>query len=123
MPDLVQVRQTCRLCGSPRIIKSIPLAAVPIVSPNVGTERRASGQALASTVAPLDNYLCQDCGLIQLIHVVDPSLIYRDYLYRTSISLGLSDHFRGLAEAVIVRASLSGSDLVCEFGSNDGTLL
>jgi hypothetical protein len=123
MPDLVRVRQTCRLCGSPRIIKSIPLAAVPIVSPNVGTERRGSGQALACTVAPLDNYLCQDCGLIQLIHVVDPSLIYRDYLYRTSISLGLADHFRGLAEAVIVRASLSGSDLVCEFGSNDGTLL
>jgi SAM-dependent methyltransferase len=73
--------------------------------------------------APLDTYLCQECGLIQLIHVVDPGLIYHNYLYRTSISLGLADHFRGLRDAVVDRIGLSAGDLVVEFGSNDGTLL
>jgi SAM-dependent methyltransferase len=123
MNKLITVRKTCRLCGSPRIVRSIPLAEVPIVSPNVGTEADAVGHRLTRIVAPLDNYLCEDCGLIQLVHVVDPSLIYRNYLYRTAISLGLAEHFRGLSHAVIARAGLEPGDLVVEFGSNDGTLL
>lgn len=123
MSELVHVRSDCRLCGSSNIRLSVPLAQVPIVSPNVGREKDASGDSLTRVVAPLDNYLCLDCGLNQLIHEVDPSLIYRDYLYRTSVSLGLPQHFRGLAEAVIARVGLQQGDLVAEFGSNDGTLL
>ena len=123
MAALITVRSTCRLCGSPRIVLSIPLAGVPIVSPNVGTETGEDDERLTRIVAPLDSYLCQDCGLLQLVHVVDPSLIYRNYLYRTSISLGLPKHFRELSEVVIARAKLKSNDLVVEFGSNDGTLL
>jgi len=120
--ELIHVRRTCRLCGSPRIAKSIPLAGVPIVSPNVGTEQ-TSDQPLTRIVAPLDNYLCEDCGLIQLVHVVDPALIYSDYLYRTSISRGLPEHFQDLSATVISNLGLRSNDLVVEFGSNDGTLL
>jgi SAM-dependent methyltransferase len=123
MSELLTVRKTCRLCGSPHIVRSIPLAEVPIVSPNVGTEADEMGHRLTRVVAPLDNYLCQDCGLIQLVHVVDPSLIYRNYLYRTAISLGLAEHFRELSRSVVARADLKPNDLVVEFGSNDGTLL
>jgi len=123
MSDLLTTRRTCRLCGSERIVRSIPLADVPIVSPNVGTEQDEAGRRLTRVVAPLDNYLCQDCGLIQLVHVVDPALIYRNYLYRTAVSLGLAEHFRGLSRAVVARLDLAPGDLVVEFGSNDGTLL
>ena len=121
--SLVSVRKTCRLCGSPRIVRSIPLAKVPIVSPNVGAQADGSGESLTRIVAPLDNYLCEVCGLSQLVHVVDPSLIYRNYLYRTAVSLGLAEHFRELSQAVVARAALRRGDLVVEFGSNDGTLL
>lgn len=123
MSNLVTVRKTCRLCNSPDIFLSVPLAHVPIVSPNVGKQIDESGNALTEIVAPLDNYLCMNCGLNQLIHVVDSSLIYRDYLYRTSVSLGLREHFGGLADTVVSRLGLNKDDLVCEFGSNDGTLL
>ena len=78
---------------------------------------------MTCVTAPLDNYLCKACGLIQLVHVVDPGLVYSDYLYRTAVSIGLPDHFRGLAEAVMDRVDLASGDLVVEFGSNDGTLL
>jgi hypothetical protein len=121
MSALVTVRDSCRLCGSSRIVRSVPLAQVPIVSPNVAAEGERA--ALTKVVAPLDNYLCEECGLNQLIHVVDPSLIYRNYLYRTQVSLGLADHFRGLRDAVAARLPLRPGDLVVEFGSNDGTLL
>lgn len=123
MSELVHVRETCRLCNSTDIIRSIPLAAVPIVSPNVGTETDAQGNPITRVVAPLDNYLCRDCGLIQLVHVVAPALIYRNYRYRTAVSVGLADHFLGLADAVCERIGLSPGDHVVEFGSNDGTLL
>ena len=117
--DLVHVRTTCRCCGSPRIELTIPLARVPIVSPNVDVAEKS----VATTVAPLDTYLCRDCGLIQLVHVVDPSLIYRNYLYRTAISKGLADHFGSLCDAAVARLGLQPGSLVVEFGSNDGTLL
>ncbi len=123
MSEMIHVRKTCRLCGSPHIELSVPLAAVPIVSPNVGTETDESGARITRVIAPLDNYLCRDCGLIQLIHVVDPALIYRNYRYRTSVSLGLPEHFRTLAKAVIKRLPLKVGEHVVEFGSNDGTLL
>ena len=123
MNDLVKIRDTCRLCGSHRLELSVPLPPVPIVSTNVGeTARREAGVAAALS-APLDTYLCEACGLIQLVHVVDPSLIYHDYLYTTSLSLGLADHFRGLRDAVVTRLGLPAGSLVMEFGSNDGTLL
>lgn len=123
MSKLIKVRTTCRCCGSNRIICSLPLAKVPIVSPNVGCEVGRQGEMLSREVAPLDTYLCLDCGLIQLVHVVDPALIYRNYLYRTSVSLGLSRHFRELAQEVVRRLELKPGDSVVEFGSNDGTLL
>lgn len=117
--DLVRVRKTCRCCGSPAIELSVPLARVPIVSPNVDV----TDKSVVTTLAPLDTYLCRDCGLIQLVHVVDPALIYRNYLYRTAISKGLAEHFGGLCEATVARLGLQPGSLVAEFGSNDGTLL
>ena len=110
--ELVHVRTTCRCCGSPAIELSVPLARVPIVSPNVDVTEKS----VTTTVAPLDTYLCRDCGLIQLVHVVDPSLIYRNYLYRTAISKGLAEHFGRLSEAAIGRLGLQPGNLVVEFG-------
>ena len=117
--ELVRIRRTCRCCGSPALELSVPLARVPIVSPNVDVTERS----VITTMAPLDTYLCRECGLIQLTHVVDPKLIYRNYLYRTAVSRGLADHFRSLCDAAVTRVGLVAGSLVIEFGSNDGTLL
>ncbi len=116
---LIHIRKECRGCGSTDMVLSIPLAQVPIVSPNMGVHSRS----MTKTIAPLDTYLCADCGLIQLVHVVDPSLIYQKYLYRTSVSAGLSRHFRDLCDRAIGRLALKPGSFVVEFGSNDGTLL
>lgn len=121
--QLVQRRDTCRCCGSTEIILSIPLAQTPIISPNVGADENQKRAGIQKIVAPLDTYLCQDCGLIQLIHIVDPALIYRNYLYRTSISKGLSEHFKSLCGIAVDRLEIPSGCLVVEFGSNDGTLL
>ena len=72
---------------------------------------------------PMDLVMCGSCALAQLPDVVNPELLYRDYIYNTSISLGLVQHFDRYAEAVIARLAPPPGSLVVDVGSNDGTLL
>jgi len=117
MSELVYVRNSCRLCGSDNIAQSMIFEPVPVISPNMNI------QGKEKELAPLDNYLCQDCGLNQLVHIVDPAAIYKNYLYETKISLGLDEHFKGVQELITERLNLQAGSKIVEFGSNDGTLL
>ena len=72
---------------------------------------------------PLDLYLCRACGHVQNIDVVNPEILFRDYIYKTSHSLGLVDHYRDYAEQISKRFQFSPGALVVELGSNDGSLL
>jgi SAM-dependent methyltransferase len=72
---------------------------------------------------PLELHQCQDCGFVQINTVIDPEVIYRDYLYVTTSSSGLNSHFANYADAVCSRLKLSPDRLVIDIGSNDGTLL
>jgi hypothetical protein len=72
---------------------------------------------------PLDVYSCEDCGLLQLIHVVSPEVLFRDYIYVSTTSDTLQRHFAGLAQAIKDRYRLGPSSLVLEIASNDGLLL
>jgi hypothetical protein len=101
----------------------VPLRPVPIATPNVGTAGTNNEHELARTVAPLDLYLCGDCGHLQILDVVDPAVQYRNYLYRTAISVGLVEHFGALAADVMARQRPVSGSLVVEIGSNDGSLL
>lgn len=71
---------------------------------------------------PLEALRCERCGLVQLSVVVDPDVLFREYLYASSASAPLFNHFASLATDVAARFAPSGS-LVVEFGSNDGVLL
>jgi SAM-dependent methyltransferase len=115
-------RSSCRLCHSKDVEIVVPLAPIPIATPNVDLEAAKAKHAEVGGVAvPLDLYLCRACGHLQLLDVVDPEVQYRNFLYTTSISLGLPEHFQQLARDVLARIGTEG--LVLEIGSNDGTLL
>ncbi len=116
------IRNTCRLCGSTNLFKSVPLKPIPVVSPNVG-ETSAEITELLRVTAPLDIYSCHACGLMQLTTVVDPHLQYDTFMYETSVSLGLSEHFSQLADILLSQLKNKQNSLVIEIGSNDGTLL
>ena len=72
---------------------------------------------------PLKVYFCNDCGLSQLIHIVEPEILFRNYVYFSSGMPKLSDHFRNYAEEIVNNFISSKDDLVIEIGSNDGILL
>lgn len=70
---------------------------------------------------PLRLNYCSTCCHSQLSHVVDPSILFRNYLYVSGTTRTLDKHFSDYVSFV-----LSGADKklsVLEIGSNDGTLL
>src|SRR5258708_11972332 len=113
-------RTTCRLCGATRFELVLPILPSAIGDAFVSKERAEQEE---QGVYPLDVYLCLDCGHLQNLDVVNPEILFRNYTYRTSVSLGLVEHFRKYAETVVRDLGLEEDALVVEIGSNDGSLL
>src|SRR5689334_17243702 len=90
-------RNTCRLCGSKNLELVLPLQPSALADSYVPKERLQ----IAQPKYPLDVFLCLDCGHVQLLHVVDPKSLFSNYLYVTSVSLGLLAHFKRYAEEVL----------------------
>jgi SAM-dependent methyltransferase len=109
----------CRLCGSADLTLAVPIRATPVADSYVDKTRIDEDQPLY----PLDLYLCNGCGHVQLLDVVDPEFLFRDYIYSTSVSLGLVEHFRKYAADVVAKYGLKADVLAVDIGSNDGTLL
>jgi SAM-dependent methyltransferase len=112
-------RDDCRLCGSTQFELVLPILPSAIGDAFVSEDQLNEVQELY----PLDTYLCLNCGHLQNLDIVDPEILFRNYTYRTSASLGLVDHFKKYAQAVVSGVSIPGGSLVVELGSNDGSLL
>ncbi len=72
---------------------------------------------------PLDVHQCRDCGHVQLLDVVDPQVLFGDYVYVAGTSPVFVDHFRRYAAVMVEGCGLRPDGLVVDIGSNDGTLL
>ena len=119
MANYVSRRKSCRLCDSENFILVMPILPSPIADAFVGADKKDLPQPLI----PLDLYQCQDCGHVQNLDIVNPDLLFRDYIFRTSSSAGLVEHFRKYADDIATGFNLAPKSLVLEIGSNDGTLL
>ena len=112
-------RETCRMCDSRDLAVVLKLAPTPPGDHYVTADALDRPQP----EYPMTLVMCERCGLAQLPDVVDPDILYRDYIYNTSISLGLVHHFDRYAESVLARTGAAPGALVIDIGSNDGTLL
>ncbi len=112
-------RNDCRLCGATSLELVLPILPSAIGDAFVSKEQLGEVQELF----PLDTYICLECGHLQNLDVVDPEILFRNYTYRTSASMGLVEHFRKYAKAVVEGLQIPPDSLVVEIGSNDGSLL
>jgi len=113
-------RDTCRLCGSRKLTEVLALTPTPPANAFVSAEAVGDDQP----TFPLDVYFCEDCAHVQLLDVVDPELLFANYVYVSGTSPVFVKHFRDYAESVIdAYAPAASGGLVIDIGSNDGTLL
>jgi len=117
--SVITRRSVCRLCDSPDVELVVGLAPIPLAEKYVTGEQRGEHTDLY----PVDLYMCRACGHVQLLDVIDPQVLWRDYTYESGRAQGMAEHFEEVARE-IVRSSAPTSDaLVVDVGSNDGTFL
>lgn len=119
MKEIAYERTDCRLCHSTDLRPALELAPIPLADQYVTESKLDEEQPLI----PCTVVLCGECGGAQLTHVADPEIVYGDYIYETTNSLGNIAHFDGYAEKVLSLLKPPERSLVIDVGSNDGTLL
>ena len=114
-----KVNRHCRLCAAPTTRQVLPLQPSPIADAYVPASRLEEPQPRF----PMDLYQCDSCGHVQLLDVVSAETLFRDYIYHTSDSPGLVEHFRQYVADLSARFAPKAGQLAVDIGSNDGTVL
>lgn len=109
----------CRVCGKRKLRKLLSLGNMPMVN-NFLTAYQLDEP---EDKLPLTVIFCENCGLVLTREVVDPKIMYKNYVYISSFSKTMLNHFELMAKALVKRFNLDARSLVVEMGSNDGTLL
>jgi len=116
---LIHKRSTCRACGSTRVPMFLDLGEVPLANAYLTREQLREPELRF----PLEVCFCEECSLVQLLHVVDPKILFSNYLYRTGTNKTIAAHNAELAGTVVQQLGLKAESLVVEVASNDGSLL
>jgi SAM-dependent methyltransferase len=109
----------CRLCASPLLHLVADLGATPLANAYLRREQLSAPELSY----PLRLFLCGACFLLQLESVVEPEVMFSEYLYFSSYSDTLLASARSFATSATARFGLTGGDRVIEIASNDGYLL
>jgi len=107
----------CRVCGKSDFREYLDLNMVPLAN-NLVTESTLKNEEKF----PLKVIYCNNCSLSQLSIIVDPDILFRNYVYRSSISNYFKNHCKAIAEE-LNGSPLSKDDLVIDIASNDGCML
>ncbi len=110
----------CRTCSSKNLFKFLDLGN----HPPSDQFRKKDQLNNAVTFYPLDVYLCEDCGFVQLGYIVPPEILYQDnYPYESSTTETGKKHYHDFAESVVKDFGFTADDLAVDIGSNVGVLM
>ena len=111
------IRNTCVLCNSKKIKIVLNLGKTPLANSypkSINTKEEYFNLRLA---------LCVNCSHLQLIDIVNPKLLFENYLYVSGTSPVFKDHFTKYANKIIKKFNLDRPDNVLDIAANDGTFL
>lgn len=116
---LCRGRADCRLCGGMGLQPAFSLSPTPPANAFVAADKKNEVQE----TFPLDLYFCESCCHLQLRDVVDPAVLFENYVYVSGTSPVFIKHFEDYAKDITERFQPASGGLVIDIGSNDGTLL
>ncbi|MBQ1112087.1 MULTISPECIES: class I SAM-dependent methyltransferase [Streptomyces] len=112
--------EECRACGNSELLPVLDLGPQALT----GVFPRSRDEDVPQV--PLDLVRCSPggCGLVQLRHTADLSLMYGDgYGYRSGIREFMRNHLHGKVADLTALMRPGPGDLIVDIGSNDATLL
>src|SRR5579871_2440171 len=115
-PQKITRRTNCRLCSSDDLALAFSLAPTPPANAFVSADHLNESQE----VFPLDVFFCRACTHLQLLDVVDPSVLFERYVYVSGTSPVFVRHFEKLTDDLAGLAGPLAGKLVVDIGSNDG---
>ena len=116
---IIYQRKNCRACEGTSLDIFYSLKPSPIGDAFVSQDKLNVKQQKF----PIDLYMCNKCNLYQLIDVINPDILYGNYIYVTESSVGLKNHFSNYASHVLKSCNVKKDSLIVDIGSNDGILL
>lgn len=106
----------CLACGHTMLSIALNLGIQPLAN------NYLTSQDAVEDKYPLAVNLCRNCYHLQLTHTVDPSVIYKNYLYVSGTTKTLKDYSDWFADYVIGKMSKKTTNIL-DIGCNDGTQL
>jgi hypothetical protein len=109
----------CRICSSNKLLKVFSNKAMPIGEAFV----KNKSSDVTQKKHLIDVLLCKKCGLSQLSQVINPKILYKNYLYHSKTSNDLFNHFYYFAEYLHSKFNIKKNELIIDIGSNNGIFL
>jgi len=107
----------CRSCGSNVTNSIFSFGKTPLANRLLKTEQLSE----AEPKYELEIMLCETCGLVQLKEIVDPGVLFSEYLYFSSNAVTMLESVSQLVDKLT--PILPKNAKVVEIASNDGYLL
>lgn len=114
--DVASQTPACRVCSV-----ELPVAFLDLGSQPLANAYAPLGVELVSV--PLAVTRCPHCTMLQLTHTVNPSTMFSDYAYQSSVSSTWVQHCADFVDRLIEHGTLTTDSTVVEVASNDGYLL
>ncbi len=114
----VTLNSNCRVCDSLKLRLFLDLGTQAPANAFLKKDEFAGEASFPLRVA-----FCESCGFVQLADVVDPDILFRNYVYVSSTSPSFVKHFEEYAEDIVQTVGGATGALAVDIGSNDGILL
>ena len=108
----------CRICKNSNLTNYLKLGEHPPSNSFIDEKGLINEQFF-----PLTVQLCVNCGLSQLNTVVSSNDIFDEYLYLSSASKALVNHYKKMTEKIIHEFDIQPNSLIVDIGCNDGVTL
>ena len=111
-------RKDCVLCQSSSIKEVLNFGKTPLAN------SYPSKKNTRENFFPLVCCFCEDCGHLQLKYLVNPNIMFKNYMYVSGTSKVLVEHFKNYFLSIQKKINLNKSrDKILDIACNDGTFL
>ncbi len=111
------MRKQCKNCKYP-IEQFLSLGKMPLVNSFLKKNQICHEKKYDLSVA-----FCEKCYLVQLVKIVPPEDLFRNYIYFSSTSSSFIKHCQEVASYFQKRLKFNEKSLILELASNDGSFL